>query len=193
MPPSTGARYTYPRFCCMPPSLSLQRQRPLVAHRALPGLPARLRCERAEWSNVMGKHDSHRLSPPHAPCSPSAGAVAWPPALLPTPLVSYTNRFSPYLSLLQAIGGNACCCRLTSRAGHPARAPACDFAGRPSTQGWTRSREVPLGWNPAAASIARPMQCNYSMPLKARWSTAPSRRAPSSRSAGASRLKASRR
>lgn len=37
------------------------------------------------------------MSPPHAPCSPSAGAVAWPPTLLPTPLGSYPNRFSPYL------------------------------------------------------------------------------------------------
>ncbi|MEJ5346930.1 MAG: hypothetical protein WHS83_18625 [Chloroflexus sp.] len=32
---------------------------------------------------------SPTLGPPHAPCSPSVGAVAWPPALLPTPVGSY--------------------------------------------------------------------------------------------------------
>ena len=36
------------------------------------------------------------MSPPHAPCSPSIGAVAWPPTLLPTPVDLLRHPFTPY-------------------------------------------------------------------------------------------------
>jgi hypothetical protein len=36
------------------------------------------------------------MSPPHAPCSPSAGAVAWPPTLLPTPVGLLRHPFTPH-------------------------------------------------------------------------------------------------
>ncbi len=170
-------------------SLSALR-RPLVARRVLPGLPARLRCERARWSRrrVATSTDEpapRTLLPLSRRSRLAAGITAGAVGLLHQP-------FQPLPEPLRAIGGNACCCRLASRAGHPARAPACCFAGRPSTQWWARSREVPLGDHPSGG-ISRAFQPHYTMAFKARRTTAPRRRAPSSNSAGASRLKARRR
>ena len=83
-------------------------------------------------------------SPPHAPCSPSVGAVTEPAQLPASAGALLPHPFSPYLCRLP--GHRRECLLLSSCVTRPlpARAPACCFAGQPVMQCITKSREVPL-------------------------------------------------
>ncbi len=100
---------------------------------ATPGLPGITRPHRRGCdASERGGPDALRLppmSPPHTPCSPSTGAVAWPPTSLPTPVRAY-RTLSPLTG--PRPGGTALCCRLASHATYVTCAPAYGFAGRPS-------------------------------------------------------------
>ncbi len=111
------------------------------------------------------------MSPPHAPCSPWAGAVAWPPPSLATPLVSYTNRFTPHLA---RAGLRRVCSLLPSCVTHrlPSACPRLRFRGAafqayakapmrpccrtvPGARARAGSREVPLGCWPQRRLVTR--------------------------------------
>lgn len=173
-------------------SLSALR-RPLVARRVLPGLPRG--CDASERGGPDVALRLPPMSPPHAPCSPSAGAVAWPPASLPTPLVSYTNRFSPYLSLCGPSAGMLAVAVLRHAQVTPRVPPLAVSRGGLPRNGGRGVGKFLWGITPAAAYHAPSSHLLYHglHSFKARRTTAPRRRAPSSNSAGASRLKARRR
>jgi hypothetical protein len=132
----------YPRFCCLPPSLSARSAGRSWLSGCYPPSPSRLRCERTRWCKC-GICRSHAISPPHTPCSPS-------PAQSPSRRhccqrrCALTAPFHPLPEPRRAIGGSALCCRLASRERYHPRAPACCFAGRRSALRRAGSREVPL-------------------------------------------------
>lgn len=64
-------RQLYPRFCCLPPSLSAHSAGRSWPGGCYPPSPSRLRCERTRWCK-RGMRRSHTISPPHTPCSPSS-------------------------------------------------------------------------------------------------------------------------
>jgi hypothetical protein len=93
----------------MPPSISLQvAEAPCSA----PGVTRSTRRAAMRANGVVQTPGPQPalppMSPPHAPCSPSAGAVAWPPTSLPTPVRSY-RTLSP---LTCALAGHRRVCSL---------------------------------------------------------------------------------
>lgn len=75
------------------PDSVASRHLSLCTAEAAPGLPGVTRLHRCSGgANERGGTDASRLppgSPSHAPCSPSASAVTWPPPSLTTPGRSY--------------------------------------------------------------------------------------------------------
>ena len=160
------------QLVAVPPILSCAAIYLRADARAAPGLagatrPRRRGCDASErgGTNVETARAapySHTISPPHAPCSPSAGAVAWPPTSLPAPVRSY-RTLSPLTCAAWAIGGFACCCRLASRRRCHRRAPACCFAGQPSAC---------AGWESGSSSGAS-LQRRRATSMWAKYSTRP--------------------
>jgi hypothetical protein len=145
----------------MPPSLSPQcAEAPCNA----PGVTRSIRRAAMRVSGVVQtpgpKPVLPPMSPPHAPCSPSIGAVAWPPTLLSTPVDLLRHPFTPYrvapAGLLSVAG-------LRHTGVDPPCAPTCCFVGQSSTSRWARSREVPLEMN-SSGGLSRAVSLYYTMP-----------------------------
>lgn len=176
-------------FCCRHLSLRQSGGRSWFPGR----YPARRRgCDASERGGTsVGSPPLPPISPPHAPCSPSAGAVAWPPTSLPTPVRSYQHRFSPYLCPCGPSAGLLSVAVLRHTGVTPRVPPLAVSRGGLPPAGGRGVGKFLWGFAPAAARHARSR--HYTIVLDPVASTAPRRRAPSASSSGGSRLNDRRR